>query len=37
VETHRITRITTVTWKDKEKADRALQFVSLQGYHKRQP
>lgn len=35
-ETHRISRLTTVHWKDKEGKERALQFVSLQGYHKRQ-
>jgi hypothetical protein len=37
VETHRISRLTTVTWKDGEGKERALQFVSLQGHHKRQP
>jgi hypothetical protein len=37
VETHRISRLTTVTWKDKDGKERTLQFVSLQGYHKRQP
>jgi hypothetical protein len=36
-ETHRISRLTTVTWKDKDGKERTLQFVSLQGYHKRQP
>ena len=36
VETHRITRLTTVSWKDKEGKERWLQFVSLQGFHKRQ-
>jgi hypothetical protein len=36
VETHRISRVTTVQWKDSEGKDRALQFVSLQGFHKRQ-
>jgi hypothetical protein len=35
-ETHRISRLTTVNWKDKEGKERSLQFVSLQGYHKRQ-
>jgi hypothetical protein len=35
-ETHRISRLTTVNWKDKDGKERALQFVSLQGYHKRQ-
>jgi hypothetical protein len=37
VETHRISRLTTVRWKDKEGKERTLQFVSLQGYHKRKP
>jgi hypothetical protein len=36
VETHRISRLTTVSWKDREGKDRWLQFVSLQGFHKRQ-
>ena len=36
-ETHRITRLTTVTWKDQEGKERTLQFVSLQGHHRRQP
>ena len=35
VETHRISRVTTVSWHDKEGKERWLQFVSLQGYHKR--
>ncbi len=35
-ETHRITRLTTAKWKDKEGKERALQFVSLQGFHTRQ-
>lgn len=35
-ETHRITRLTTVNWKDAEGKDRWIQFVSLQGFHKRQ-
>jgi hypothetical protein len=35
VETHRISRVTTVSWKDKEGKEQTLQFVSLQGYHKR--
>ena len=34
-ETHRITRVTTVNWKDKEGKERWLQYVSLQGFHKR--
>jgi hypothetical protein len=37
VETHRVSRVTTVIWKDKDGKERVLQFVSLQGYHKRQP
>jgi hypothetical protein len=36
VETHRISRVTTVSWKDKEGKERTHQFVSLQGHHKRQ-
>jgi hypothetical protein len=36
-ETHRISRLTTVNWKDMEGKQRVLQFVSLQGFHKRQP
>jgi hypothetical protein len=35
VETHRITRVTTVSWRDREGKERWSQFVSLQGYHKR--
>jgi len=37
VETHRISRVTTVSWTDKDGKERVTQFVSLQGYHKRQP
>jgi hypothetical protein len=37
IETHRISRLTTVQWKDKDGKERAMQFVSLQGHHKRQP
>jgi hypothetical protein len=37
METHRISRLTTVSWKDKEGKECWLQFVSLQGFHKRQP
>lgn len=37
VEAHRISRLTTVSWKEKEGKERWLQFVSLQGFHKRQP
>lgn len=36
VETHRISRVTTVSWKDAEGKERWTQFVSLQGFHKRQ-
>lgn len=36
-ETHRISRLTTVNWQDAEGKELALQFVSLQGFHKRQP
>ena len=36
VETHRISRVTTVRWTDAAGAERWAQFVSLQGYHKRQ-
>ncbi len=36
VETHRISRVTTVSWKDQGGEERALQFVSLSGYHQRQ-
>lgn len=35
VETHHISRLTTVRWKDAEGKERAMQFVSLQGQHKR--
>jgi hypothetical protein len=35
-ETHRITRVTTLRWKDDEGKERSCQFVSLKGYHKRQ-
>jgi hypothetical protein len=35
VETHRITRVTTVTWTDKDEKERTVQFVSLQGFHQR--
>jgi hypothetical protein len=37
VETHRISRVTTVSWKESEGKERWLQYVSLQGYHKQQP
>ena len=35
-QTHRMTRITTVNWKDKDGKDLCTQFVSLQGFHKKQ-
>jgi hypothetical protein len=35
-ETHRITRITTVNWKDKEGKEHWMQYISLQGFHKKQ-
>jgi hypothetical protein len=34
-ETHRITRVTTVNWKDKAGKDLCTQFVSLKGFHKK--
>ena len=37
VETHRISRVTTVSWRDHEGKERWSQFVSLQGFHKREP
>jgi hypothetical protein len=37
VETHRISRVTTVNWKDQAGKDRWIQYVSLQGVHKRRP
>jgi hypothetical protein len=37
VEIHRISRITTVNWKEKDGRERSTQFVSLQGFHKKQP
>ena len=36
VEIHRISRVTTVNWKDKEEKSRWKQFVSLRGHHRRQ-
>jgi hypothetical protein len=36
IETHRISRLTTVKWKDTQGKERWLQFVSLQGFHKRE-
>jgi|ERR1043166_579950 hypothetical protein len=35
VETHRISRVTTVNWKDAEGKERSTQFLSLQGFHRR--
>jgi hypothetical protein len=35
VETHRISRVTTVNWKDREGKGRWIQYVSLQGFHRR--
>jgi hypothetical protein len=37
VEAHRVSRLTTVNWKDQEGKERWLQFVSLKGFHKRKP
>ena len=35
-ETHQITRVTTVNWKDAEGKERWIQYVSLQGVYRRQ-
>jgi hypothetical protein len=35
VEAHRISRLTTVSWRDADGNDRGVQYVSLQGHHKR--
>jgi hypothetical protein len=35
VETHRISRVTTVSWRDNDGKERQLQYVSLQGFHQR--
>ncbi|HVE49594.1 MAG TPA: hypothetical protein VNG69_08265 [Casimicrobiaceae bacterium] len=35
-ETHRISRVTTVNWKDADGRERWAQYTSLQGFHKRQ-
>jgi len=35
VETHRISRVTTVNWKDQDGKGHCIQYVSLQGFHKR--
>lgn len=34
-EFHRISRVTTVNWKDQDGKSRWKQFISLRGYHKR--
>lgn len=36
-ETHRISRLTMVSWKDKQGKEQVTSFVSLKGYHVRQP
>ena len=36
IETHRVTRVTTVNWTDQAGQDQWIQFVSLQGVHQRQ-
>ena len=36
VETHNISRLTTVRWKDASGKERTMQFISLQGRHQRQ-
>lgn len=36
IEVHRITRVTTVAWTDQTGEKRSMQFVSLEGFHKRQ-
>ncbi len=36
VETHRISRLTPVTWKNKEGEEQVVSFVSLKGRHVRQ-
>lgn len=35
IETHNISRITTLKWKDAEGKERLTQFVSLQGQHRK--
>jgi len=35
-ETHRISRVTTVNWRDAEGKEMWIQYISLQGFHKRQ-
>jgi hypothetical protein len=36
-EVHRISRVTTVSWKGKDGKEQWLQFVSLKGHHERKP
>ena len=36
VETHRISRVTTVHWTGKDNKEQWIQFISLQGIHRRQ-
>ena len=36
IETHHISRLTTVRWKEASGKERSTQFVSLQGQHQRQ-
>ena len=36
VETHRISRVTTVHWTGKDHKEQWIQFISLQGIHRRQ-
>jgi len=36
VETHNISRLTTVRWKDSSGKERTTQFISLEGQHQRQ-
>lgn len=36
VETHRISRVTTISWKDKKGQINHKQFISFQGVHQRQ-
>ena len=36
VETHRISRVSTVKWKDAAGTERWLQYISLQGVHKKE-
>jgi hypothetical protein len=35
-ETHRISRVTTLAWKDDSDTERWIQFVSLKEFHERQ-